>query len=156
MNRTGYNRKVNVKAKERQAEALRLRSQGCSYREIAARLGYAGPSGAYKSVTSALKAVQAEGVAELRTLHSLRLSELVACLWPRVIKGDPTAARAVLGALQREASLYGLDAPTRYEIDSFLRSDDWARIKSTLQRALKDHPEALASVIEALRGIGDE
>ena len=147
---------MNVKAKERQAEALRLRSQGSSYREIAARLGYAGPSGAHKSVTSALKAVRAEGVNELRTLHSLRLSELVACLWPRVIKGDPGAARTVIGALQREAALYGLDAPTRYEIESFLRSDDWSRIKGAIQRALADHPEAAEAVAKALRELDNE
>ena len=144
--------RVNTRA--RQLEALRLRSQGKDFRTIASELGYAGPSGAHKSVTKALQDAQHEQVAELRTLHSLRVSELLAALWPQ--RKNAQTARAILAALEREARMYGLDSPTRLQLQEVLRSEDWARVKAVIVAALVDWPEARERVIEGLRGLGDD
>jgi DNA-binding CsgD family transcriptional regulator len=43
-----------IKAAERSADALRLKSEGHSYRQIADKLGYKSPDGAYKAVKRGL------------------------------------------------------------------------------------------------------
>ena len=58
---------------KRQAEALRLRSQGLDYQTIADRLGYRSRSGPWKAVRKACQDVRAEGVEQLRTLEGQRL-----------------------------------------------------------------------------------
>lgn len=63
------------------ALAARLRATGAGYKVIAARLGYANESGAYKAVQRALAAVPVEDVAELRALECERLDALTEKLW---------------------------------------------------------------------------
>ena len=141
-------------AAARQREALTLRAQGLSYEDIAQRLGYRGRSGAWKAVDRALQKVQHEGVGELRILHSLRLGQIIASLWDK--RDDPRAARAILGCLEREAKLYGIDAPSRVEISRLLESEDWARVRTLMQRTLEPWPEAARAVAAALLELDGE
>ena len=135
-------------AADRQRRALELRSQGWGYDRIASELGYRSRSGPWRAVNRALGKVQHEGVTELRSLHSLRLSEIVSSLWDR--RRDPQVARAILGCMEREARLFGLDAPGRLEIGRLLETEDWQRIRETLKAALEPYPEAAAAVAAAL------
>ena len=117
---------------ERQQTALHLRAAGASYDQIAKELGYAGRSGAHKSVTSAMKKLQVESVRELRTLHSLRIGEIILKLWSE--RGDPPAARALLACLEREAKLFGLDEPS----DIRLTMTDVAKLEGIIVGLLSD------------------
>jgi hypothetical protein len=150
----GVNETMNargVNARLRQQEALKLRAQGKAYREIASALGYRGPSGAFRAVSSALAKVQHEGVVELRALHAERINALVESLWSR--RSDPQVATAVLRCLERESKLYGADAPSKVEIGRLLETDDWQQVKDAIRRALAAYPAAAQAVAEALRGI---
>jgi len=70
-----------IAAAERRGQALALRKAGIGYAAIARQLGYAGPSGAYKAIVTALRALTREPAEELRALELARLDELLAGLW---------------------------------------------------------------------------
>jgi hypothetical protein len=98
---------------ERKLRALDLRKAGATYQMIADQLGYGGPSGAYKAVTSALKATLKEPADELRTMELERLDAMLLPLWRRVQNGDERAVDRVLRIMERRAKLLGLDAPAK-------------------------------------------
>jgi hypothetical protein len=105
-----------IAAAEKQRQALELRKLGVTYAAIAQQLGYAGPSSAEKAVSSALRKTLQEPADELRTLHFLRLEEAWFRLVPKFREGNPAAIRAAISVLQREAKLFGLDAPIRVNV----------------------------------------
>ena len=104
-----------IAAAERQARALELRKAGSGYAAIAQQLGYAGPSGAYKAITTALRALTAEPAAELRALELARLDDLLVGLWPDARRGNVAKIDRVLKVMQRRADLLGLDAPRAFK-----------------------------------------
>jgi hypothetical protein len=73
---------------DRDSEAVKLRQSGMGYEDIAAQLGYANASGAWKAVSRCLKAVQTEAVDELRTLELTRLDKMQRAL-SVYIEADP-------------------------------------------------------------------
>ena len=96
-------------------QCLHLRREGCSHREIAARLGIA-PSTAYKRVRHALDAVNARNAEEaggLRALELLRLDELQEAIWDNALGGEERSVGRVLAIMERRAKLLGLDVPAR-------------------------------------------
>jgi len=97
------------------AEALRLRTAGLSYDEIAERLGYENRSGAYKVVQRALQETIQEPADEYRTLHRRRLEAIVTAYWREMQAGNEKAAAVVARALADLAELDGLNAPKRVE-----------------------------------------
>lgn len=103
-----------IAAAERQARALALRKAGLGYADIAHQLGYAGPSGAYKAISTALRALTGEPAKELRDLELARLDDLLAGLWGDARQGNVQKIDRVLKIMQRRAALLGLDAPTRF------------------------------------------
>lgn len=136
---------------ERQLEALRLRAAGHSYDQIAEQLGYASRCGAYKAVRSVMNKMRQEGAEEARALELERLDQLLEGVWGKAIKGQEKAISAVLRISERRARLMGLDAPSRFEVENFLRTDEWAAIRDTIQRVLADYPPAAQAVAEALQ-----
>ena len=115
---------------ENDAEALRLRSEGLTYREIAQRLGI-NSSTAYRRVENALRAIPADGVEGLRQLEGERLDRLHAALWERALEGDLPAIDRLLTISARRSKLYGLDAPTRQinELQSFSTAEISAEVR---------------------------
>lgn len=101
-----------IKAKERQAEALRLRSQGLDYSSIANKLGLS-RSGAHKAVSVALKQLTSEEAKELRQIELSRLDQLQTVFWDKAIDGDLPSAAMILRIQERRAKLCGLDAPSK-------------------------------------------
>jgi hypothetical protein len=105
-----------VDALDRQIEALELRASGMRYQDIADKLGYKTPGGAYKAVKSALVKTLQEPADELRTLEVERLDEMLADLWPN--KHKPIYTDRILRIMERRAKLLGLDAPTKTDVTS--------------------------------------
>ena len=103
-----------IAAAERQARAIALRKAGAGYAAIARQLGYAGPSGAYQAIMTALGALTREPARELRDLELARLDDLLLGLWADATKGNVAKIDRVLKIMQRRADLLGLDAPTRF------------------------------------------
>jgi AcrR family transcriptional regulator len=112
------------------AEALKLRSEGLTYREVAERLGI-NTSTAYRRVENALRAIPADGVDEMRQLEGERLDKLHAALWDRALEGDLQAIDRLLTISNRRAKLFGLDAPTRQvnELQSFSTAEINAEVR---------------------------
>ena len=126
---------------ERDAAACRLRTEGRSFDEIAAELGFGNRSAASKAVARALRETVQEPAAHLRAIEVARLDLLLREAWTvmkarhvavnngRVIMDpdDPTkplpdhgpvlaAIDRVLKIAERRAKLLGLDAPTKVTV----------------------------------------
>ena len=110
------NREQEVKAYERQKEALSLRLVGLSYDAIAERLEFANRSGAFRAVQAALKKTLQEPADELRTLELERLDSMLLPMMAQAKKGNQGAVDRVLRIMERRAKLLGLDAPTKQEV----------------------------------------
>lgn len=108
-------RKHEVDSAETKAEALRLRTAGLSYEEIADRLGYGNRSSAWHVVQRALRETIQEPADEYRTLHRRRLEAIVTAYWAEMQAGNEKAASVVARALADLAELDGLNAPKRLE-----------------------------------------
>ena len=124
------------------AEALKLRSEGLTYREIAERLGI-NTSTAYRRVENALRAIPADGVDEMRQLEGERLDKLHAALWERALEGDLQAIDRLLTISNRRAKLFGLDAPTRQvnELQSFSTAEINAEVRRLELLLMQGEPE---------------
>lgn len=109
---------------ERKQQAFDLRKAGASYRAIAQSLGVTHTTARrYVEGILADLAKQTRGTAEqYRTMQLERLQDMVLALMPQVRRGDVQAARALLGVMEREAKLLGIDAPTRIDIYGRLRA----------------------------------
>lgn len=103
-----------IAAAERQARALELRKAGLGYAAIARQLGYAGPSGAYKAITTALRGLTREPAEELLTLELARLDALLTGLWAEARAGNVSKVDRVLKIMARRSAYLGLDAPERF------------------------------------------
>lgn len=105
---------VIQRAKE--AEVLRRRIVGESYRVIAAEVGYESVSGAHDAFKRAMAAtitpVQ-EAADELRMMMRERLDADLKAIESRREQGDPDAIRVHLAIVKAQRELEGLDAPTQ-------------------------------------------
>src|ERR1035438_4395665 len=137
-------RRRSVADRDRDARAVDLRRRHLNYRQIAAEMGYADPSGAYVAVQRGLKDTQDEAGDEVRQMELDRLDDiargfqrvfgtthyLVSVGSGRVVMdprkpGEPlvddspviTAGLALLRVMERRAKYLGLDAPSRARIE---------------------------------------
>lgn len=119
----------------RWAAALRMRTGGASYQQIADSLGYANPSGAQKAVMAALEQTVAEPADEYRKIELIRLDAVQTALWNAAIRmrrvkrddgkeeiGDPSKHQLevidrLMRVMARRAKLLGLDAAEKHEHD---------------------------------------
>ncbi len=100
----------------RRGEALQLRLGGASFRQIADKLDFGGPSGAFKAVDQALKDYLQEPADQLRQLELARLDAWTLSLAPACNAGDTDAIRTALRVMERRTKLTGLDAPIWVDI----------------------------------------
>jgi len=96
-------------AAARRARAIELRTQGRTYNQIAAELGYANRGTVFHIVTDALDSRQVEAVDQLRSLESQRLDALQIAVWDRAMSGDVTAALAAIRIISARCRLLGLE-----------------------------------------------
>ena len=93
---------------ERRSRAVELARSGMSYDDIAARLGYANRSGAWKAVQAALKEHQAEAVDEYRLRQVMALDRLQMSVWGEALAGDTKAVGVVVRVIGQRCRLLGL------------------------------------------------
>jgi hypothetical protein len=97
-----------VRARLRQQEATLLRAAGCTYEEIAGRLGYRGRGAAYKAVQRALN-LSAERVALVGHLMvRIRMEKGLERFAAAVDKGNFRTALATVDRLLTEATRLGV------------------------------------------------
>lgn len=105
-----------VKTAEMRRKALDLRIAGATYEQIADGLGVSAPT-AWGHVQAALaesRKTTAETADKVRAMELRRLDAIVVGLWPR--RTDPRTADTILRAMDRRASLEGLDEAKRLEL----------------------------------------
>jgi len=127
-----------IKALEKQAQALKLRLAGVSYDDIARTVGYKGPSGAYQAVKSAMKKTLQEPAGELRTLEITRLDEALRAIWPQVKKGNLLAIDRYLKISERRAKILGIDSKTQVEISGEVKVADIHSVRDKRWEQVKD------------------
>jgi hypothetical protein len=96
---------------EKQEMALTLVKAGHSYEEIAAELGYASRSSAWRLVTNGLKNAVSMLAEDYLQLELDRLDALQAAVWQSATNGDIAAAGLVLRIMEQRESLLALDKP---------------------------------------------
>ena len=111
-----------LKAKQRQAEALELRKAGLTYEEIAKRLGYGSRTAAYTAVKRALTELAEETSAsaeQLRELENSRLDRLHTIVWAQATQNrDLAAVDRAVRISERRAKLFGLDLNEQRQADA--------------------------------------
>ena len=98
-------------AAARRAKAVKLRTAGLTYDQIAKELGYANRGTVYRVVSQALRSQTLEAVGELRTLEVERLNSLQVAMWQKAMDGDVPSAMAVVRCIMSRCRLLGLDGP---------------------------------------------
>lgn len=102
----------HIATTERHIQALALRKQGQTYRDIGAALGI-DHSTAVRDVQLALTELNGQLTAEaqsLRAMEAARLDALQAAIWPQAEAGNLRAIDRVIAIMERRARLLGLDA----------------------------------------------
>jgi len=105
-----------LKALERRREAAELRKQGCSFDEIAQRLGFSSRQTAWVAVKEFTKDVRVEAAAEMKKDVHAVLLDIRKQLYPKMLNGDLGAMEVCLKSLNHLARVFGLNEPMRQDV----------------------------------------
>jgi hypothetical protein len=104
----------------REARAVELRAAGLTLEHIADRLGFAGPSGAFKAIARGIRRVPAQEVESLRQVQGLALDLLQSSIMAKALdpnaRGQLLAVDRVLAIVAERSKLFGLYAPAKQEV----------------------------------------
>lgn len=117
---------------EREAEVLKLRRGGLTFDLIAKELGFKHASGAHKAYVNACKRIIVSDVEEIRNVEAERLDIAQSAIWSRVLRGEIPAIQTLVRIMERRARLFGLDAPTKAQVD--ITTYDTSTIDAEVQR----------------------
>jgi len=102
----------NIEARMKAVQALELRAESKTFREIAQELGYNSPQAAHKAVTTALADAINEAAVDVRKIELIRLDKMFELHYINAQTGDNFATASALRIMERRARILGLDAPT--------------------------------------------
>jgi hypothetical protein len=103
---------------EKERQVVKYRQAGATFDQIAQKLGYSNESGARSAFRRAMERMRDDAInAEMRELHRQRLEIALTSIWPQVIQGDFEAIKLMLKILERDAKLFGIDAPVKTEVE---------------------------------------
>jgi hypothetical protein len=107
-----------VTAQVKEEHALDLRLAGHTFDVIAAQVGYASRSSAYRAVERAFQRIRAhtdQTAEQLRQLEDARYDRMLRAIDDQVQRGDLAAIDRALRISKARRELWGLDAPTRID-----------------------------------------
>ena len=103
---------------DKERQVVQYRQAGATFDQIAKKLNYANESGARAAFKRAMERMRDDAInAEMRELHRQRLEVALTAIWPDVLRGDLEAIKVMLKILERDAKLYGIDAPVKTEVE---------------------------------------
>jgi hypothetical protein len=102
--------------RERVNNAIELRKQGHTLRQIADLLGWRSIPAVHKAIREAIDGATFEAVDEMRTVTAERYDGMIKTYYPLAVEGDTDAAMIVLRIEAQRARLFGLDAPVKTEV----------------------------------------
>jgi len=126
---------AEVDARLREARVFELRIQGFTFEQIASKVGFGGPSGAWQAYQRVREQMIFEPLEELRQLELMRLDALQHALWDRAIEGDLPSANCVLKIMDLRAKLVGLYMPEKVEVNKW--DFEAGDIDAEVQRIIK-------------------
>ena len=97
-----------TKASYRQTQAVEMMLAGKDFDTIAAELGYATRSGAWRAVQRALSKQREALAGQYLMLEMQRLDALQVALWDQAMAGDVKAALGCLRIIEQRLALLGL------------------------------------------------
>lgn len=100
--------------REKERQAVEMVLTGATLDEIAAAVGYADKSGAWRAIHRSLDRHEVAAVSEMRALENARLDKIQTVLWPLALEGDLKAIDRLLRLFERRARLNGLDQPQQF------------------------------------------
>jgi hypothetical protein len=106
----------------RASKALERRLSGATYASIATEMGYASEAGPRNAIDRMLGRIEAEGVAQLRQLESMKLDALQSACWEQAVAGDLDAIKTLLQVHAARVKLLGLAAPVAVDVSMRQRS----------------------------------
>ena len=139
--RTAVQRRAakEVRLAEDEKAVLDLRKQGCTYAEVAERLGMSSASQAYRVAQRALAELPRESAEEVRAMELERLDAMHRAVWDAAISGDLDAFDRALKVAESRRKLLGLDAPQKHQ---------HAHVVATYEQL--DAPSRLAQLDDAI------
>lgn len=137
--------KAQPDERERQNEALKLKVAGMSYERIAAQLGYADKSGAFRAVEAVLNRQESHAAESLRQIEDARLDVAVIKVWPGVVAGDPKAIELWAKLHDRRVRLHGLAMPEKLVVAAAISSQQSSgmtaeEFRDTVMELRRTHP----------------
>lgn len=107
---------------ERRADVLRLRNQGVPYKDIAKKHSVSTQT-VYHDIQIAVKDVLDESAGELVATQKSILRDIIKAQYPGLLAGDTKAAEVMLKALAHQATLLGINAPSRVAVTAVQDED---------------------------------
>ena len=102
---------------QKEAQVVKLRTQGKTWDEIAALVGYSYGASAQQAYVRANNRILVDDIKELRQIGQDRLDTALQAIWPDVLAGDIPAVNTLIRLEERRAKLYGLDIPTKIQAE---------------------------------------
>jgi hypothetical protein len=115
----GASKAQRAKTAKRRTDAIKMRTAGADWQQIADQLGYASRGAACTDVTRAMEKYVAEEAAAVevhRHLLLARLERLLVANWPRALQGDTQASEVCRKIVMDISKTLGLEAPKRHEL----------------------------------------
>lgn len=99
--------------RERDLRVVGRVRKGESFDAIAQAEGFADRSGAWRAFWRVVRRNEADGVDQLRAAQAEQIDAALAVWVPKMLDGDKDAAVVTLRLWERQAKLFGMDAPAR-------------------------------------------
>lgn len=133
--------------RERARHCLALRLEGRAWHAVAEEVGYTNEASARSAVRRLLDRVEAEDVAEFRSIEGARLDALLLTYWGPAVGGDLKAAEFALKVIAQRAKLLGLNLPEKVELSSPVSNEEFAATAARLMAEIEagGQPPALES-----------
>ncbi|SIB67479.1 hypothetical protein [Mycobacteroides abscessus] len=100
---------------ERRMKVVMLRNAGVTFTDIANKLGIS-TTQARKDRTAGLRDILGDTAEDMIARQRSVTLDVQKANYKKMLDGDVDAARLILSSLEREAKLFGLDAPTRVNV----------------------------------------
>ncbi len=102
---------TDLERKER--KVVELKQMGVTFDVIAKEVGYANASGAWHAYNRYMEKYKSVPVESQYELQETRIERLLAGVWTKALRGEIPAVMAAVKLLERQAKLFGLDAPDK-------------------------------------------
>ncbi|WP_457066906.1 hypothetical protein [Mycobacteroides abscessus] len=106
---------IDETAFERRMKVVMLRNAGVTFTDIAKKLGISATQ-ARKDLSAGLRDILSDTAEDMIARQRSVTLDVQKANYKKMLDGDVDAARLILSSLEREAKLFGLDAPTRVNV----------------------------------------